>query len=187
MALQNYNDLSELGSDLSAGFQFEFYCHDCPDRWRSDFTPYRYGQFAGLLTKFAFLLGNKAVTAGRATRNMSDMRQRQSHQAALEDAQNLAASRYTMCCSCKNSVCADCFESGSGSCLRCVKPGSQGGSVSAAGSDGQLCPNCSSANSGGRFCAECGFDMASTHKSCPGCGVMALREARFCPDCGHGF
>jgi membrane protease subunit (stomatin/prohibitin family) len=49
------------------------------------------------------------------------------------------------------------------------------------------CPNCRTPSSGGRFCGECGFDMASTHKSCPGCGTMVLRQARFCTDCGHSF
>jgi membrane protease subunit (stomatin/prohibitin family) len=52
---------------------------------------------------------------------------------------------------------------------------------------GLSCPNCRSAHGGGRFCAECGFDLASTHKSCPDCGAMATRQARYCNDCGHGF
>ena len=49
------------------------------------------------------------------------------------------------------------------------------------------CPNCQTPSQGGRFCHECGFDMASTHKSCPGCGSVMPRAARFCTDCGHGF
>ena len=54
-------------------------------------------------------------------------------------------------------------------------------------SSGMYCPNCQTASQGGRFCHECGFDMASTHKSCPGCGATMPRQARFCTDCGHGF
>ena len=38
-----------------------------------------------------------------------------------------------------------------------------------------------------RACHECGFDMASTHKSCPACGATMARQARFCTDCGHAF
>ena len=49
------------------------------------------------------------------------------------------------------------------------------------------CPNCQTPSQGGRFCHECGFDMASTHKSCPACGVTMMRQARFCTDCGHAF
>jgi hypothetical protein len=50
-----------------------------------------------------------------------------------------------------------------------------------------VCPNCQTPSQGGRFCHECGFDMASTHKSCPACGATMMRQARFCTDCGHGF
>jgi hypothetical protein len=38
----NYSDLSEQ-SGVSAGFQFEFYCERCNDRWRSTFVPFKSG------------------------------------------------------------------------------------------------------------------------------------------------
>jgi hypothetical protein len=38
----NVSDLSN-SSGVDAGFQFEFYCQRCNDRWRTEFKPYRSG------------------------------------------------------------------------------------------------------------------------------------------------
>lgn len=193
MALTNYRDLSSGGTDLNAGFQFEFFCEHCAKKWRTPFKPYRMGQFTGLLARFSFLF-TPMRDAGRASGSMADYSSRGAKDDALADFMPQAEQMFKMCPSCKEGVCNDCFSDRAGECTKCAgaqeSARSQGGGYgdnapAARGAHG--CPNCGTQGDGGRFCPECGFDMASTHKGCPSCGVMLPRSARFCTDCGHGF
>lgn len=188
MALDNYREVSSGGSDINAGFQFEFACASCGRKWKSPFKPYRTGQITGFLSRFAFLLGNNAAKSSRVTGIAADYGSRNARQQALDEARALASSRYANCSVCDSGCCKDCLDDQE-VCRVCVeKAAKSGGAVSGAGAGGaHACPNCSTSGNGGRFCSECGFDMASTHKSCPGCGALAERSARFCGDCGHGF
>jgi len=190
MALENYRDISVGGSDIGSGFQFEFFCQNCDRRWKSTFKPYRMGQFTGLLNRFAFLFTDMR-TAGRATGNFADMGSGGARDKAFQDALQRAETMYTECGGCHKGVCADCFDERQHECVECVSKQRQGASGGGGGGQSEsaslTCPSCQCATAGGRFCAECGYDMASTFKSCPTCGVMAARNARFCGDCGHGF
>jgi Double zinc ribbon len=127
---------------------------------------------------------------------LADAGEKRARRAALEEAIVLAEQRYADCPNCKKTVCEDCWNPRTQQCVSCDgqgEPTPSGRHAPAAASGGGhagpglACPNCRTALGGGRFCAECGFDMASTHKSCPGCGAMCTRAARFCPECGHGF
>lgn len=195
MSLTNYQDVSKAGSDVNAGFQFEFYCGNCSRRWKSAYKPYRRGQLSGLIYKFAYFFDNHG-SMSRASDAVAGAGAKRAREAALQEAIGLAEQRYNECPSCKKTVCEDCWNPRTQRCESCEGKGEQpsGGRDSPAASSGGgnagaglACPNCRAAFGGGRFCAECGFDMASTHKSCPGCGAMCTRAARFCPDCGHGF
>jgi hypothetical protein len=193
MALENYRDMSTSGNDVSAGFQFEFYCSNCSHKWKTPFKPYRMGQITGLLSRFAFFFTDMR-TAGRATGNFADIGSRGAREKALAEAMPQAESRYTVCSACGEAACGDCFSVPDDTCHACLLKASnkaQDASRQAAAEMGEqlahACPNCRCAHAGGRFCAECGFDMASTHKSCPGCGAMTARQSRFCTDCGHSF
>ena len=200
MELTNFQDRSKLGANTGAGFQFEFFCSNCSRRWKSPFKPYRKGQFTGLLFKFAYLISG----AGRITRlsgAVSESGEKGAKLSALEEAQGLAASRYSECPDCTKIVCDECWSDRAGRCTKCDGGGRQHAdsnrsagvlendnrSVTTEAIATPSCPNCQTSLSGGRFCAECGFDMASTHKSCPGCGTMCARSTRFCGDCGYGF
>ena len=191
MALENYRDLSTGGTDVNAGFQFEFYCSVCNRKWKTPFKPYRMGQITGLLSRFTFLFSNAGQTS-RVTATAADFGSRGAKQQALAESMAQATRLYSNCAVCDSGCCEDCLNA-SNTCVACVDKGKspQGahpsGNVAKAPGGGHACSNCGTAGSGGRFCAECGFDMASTHKSCPGCGAMAERAARFCGDCGHGF
>ena len=193
MALDNYRDLSTSGNDVSAGFQFEFNCTKCSYRWKSPFQPYRLGQITGFLTRFAFIF-TPMRNASRATGNFADIGSRGAREKALEEAKQKAQTLFTNCPSCKDAACGDCFSVRDGECRPCLEKASEQASQQQDLANGRqreakahACPNCGTASDGGRFCPECGFDMASTHKSCPGCGAMASRQARFCTDCGHGY
>ena len=191
MGLENYRDISAGGSDVNAGFQFEFYCSNCARKWKTTFKPYRMGQITGFLQRFAFLFGN-AAQAGRITGSAADYGSRGAKADALKDAMPQAERIFSNYVACENGFCEDCLDTRH-TCDGCVQKNARdqlatgGGGGNSAQASAHACPNCSTANNGGRFCAECGFDMASTHKSCPGCGTLTERAARFCGDCGHGF
>lgn len=195
MALENYRDLSSNGSDIGSGFQYEFYCTHCNHRWKSPFKPYRMGQITGLLTRFAFLFQDSGVrTAGRASNNFADMGSRGAQEKALAEAQARAQTMFTECPGCRKAVCGDCFSAREDRCKPCLAEARDEASREqrrqadlAQQGGAQSCPSCHQPHAGGRFCGECGFDMASTHKSCPTCGAMVGRQARYCTDCGHGF
>ncbi len=200
MTLNNYRDISKLGTDVGAGFQFEFRCSSCNSIWKSPLQPYRRGQIAGLIHKFAFFLGDRG-SMGRLSSGVATSGQARAKEKALEDALELAEQRYAVCPSCDKVVCENCWNPGAQRCESCIKQGSRSGarggashrdgSAAAAGGGAAValrCPNCSAEQVGdGRFCPECGFDMAATHKGCPGCGATCPRSARFCTECGHGF
>ena len=189
MGLENYRDVGTGAGSLNAGFQYQFYCSHCSRKWTSPFKPYRMGQVTGFLQRFAFLVSGMS-TAAKVSSGASDYSARNAQTQALEDAKEQAARYFTQCKQCDQAACEDCFDSSRHLCVSCIQGSTEAarnGESSAGGKSGHACPNCSTANSGGRFCAECGFDMASTHKSCPGCGTLTERAARFCGDCGHGF
>jgi ribosomal protein L32 len=193
MSLNNYRDLSTADTAFNAGFQFEFYCDRCNETWRSPFTPYRSGQIAGLLSRFTYLLFDHRG-AGRASRGLAEFGSGGAKTNAFDEALVTARQRFHACSHCDRGVCSSCWDAQAQMCRTCaterqsaqqrdssqVQP-----SVHAPPRD--ACPNCGTSTQGGRFCPECGFDMASTHKSCPGCGALVLRASRFCTDCGHGF
>lgn len=190
MSLSNYRDLSTSNSDLSAGFQFEFFCEICGETQRSAFRPYRKGQITGWLSRFAFLFSD-LNKASRATGAFADAGASGAKADALDEARAAMASSYQHCDECHQWAGRECWDSRASTCSACAARAAAGTPVAPGpatpGQAGSACPNCQALSQGGRFCHECGFDMASTHKSCPGCGAMQLRQARFCTDCGHGF
>ena len=196
--LKNFRDVTASTSDLGAGFQFEFFCERCGETWRSPFKSYRKGQLTGLLSRSSALtqeLGgwmsglsrvvSNIYRASRGVGAFADAGTAGARAEAQTEAMALAKDRYHCCDTCQKWVGDECFDERSGLCLDCVKGGPQRNAGQGGG--GLACPNCQTPSQGGRFCAECGFDMASTHKSCPSCGATQPREARFCGDCGHGF
>lgn len=193
MALDNYRDLSNTGNDFAAGFQFEFQCTRCSRTWRSPFKPYRLGQITGLMTRFTFLFTDLAK-AGRTSGNIADIGARGARAKALAAAMPEAEKRFVTCPGCQKGMCRSCFDDEEDRCLSCVEGAvqqaertTQKAAEAARERQGGACPNCGEPHASGRFCAECGFDMASSHKACPACAAMLPRQARFCTDCGHGF
>lgn len=189
MALTNYRDISTSSTDVSAGFQFEFYCEKCTETTRSVFKPYRKGQLTGWLGRFAFLFYD-VNKASRATGAFAEIGVSGAKAEALAEAMALAAPLYERCNGCRKWVGRECWNSSADSCRDCAAKANAGNNAAGgygASTSTASCPNCQTPSQGGRFCHECGFDMASTHKSCPACGITLPRAARFCTDCGHGF
>jgi len=196
MALDNYRELSVSSSEVGTGFQFEFACARCSRKWKSAFKPYRVGQLSTLMSRFGWMVGIQHG-ASHHVGNAADMGLHGAREKALGAAREQAARIYTTCGRCAESVCEDCWSASEGCCSKCAgQPAAQAdrqdsvapGAVRGQGASAAMaCPNCRTALNGGRFCAECGFDMASTHKTCPSCGTMVQRQTRFCGDCGHSF
>ncbi len=199
-ALTNYRDLSTNAGDVGAGFQFEFTCESCGDTWKSPFKPYRAGQAAGLFRRFGYIFNEFAKVSTvtdavfkltRASNTTIEATGSKPKAEALEEAMASARQRYDQCKSCHTWVCANCYNESDQLCIKCEHSKGSGDAGSYGSSSGassaMACANCQTPSQGGRFCHECGFDMASTHKSCPGCGATLSRQARFCGDCGHGF
>jgi hypothetical protein len=197
MGLKNFRDMSRPNSDVSAGFQYEFYCENCQETWRSPFKPYRAGQAAGLFTRFSWILNefykiggitDLVYKAGRASGQSASVAGSKVGAKAFAEAEALAVNLYHKCGTCRLMVCEDCWREEAQMCVKCEANAAAARQVEESSqSSATVCPNCRTPSQGGRFCHECGFDMASTHKSCPACGSTMARQARFCTDCGHGF
>jgi hypothetical protein len=147
-------------------------------------------RFGYLFNEFAKIsvISETIYRLGRAGGTSIEVTGSKAKAAALEEAMALGAQRYEKCSNCKTMVCGNCYDEATQRCLKCDRAegvGSQSGTSASASST--VCPNCQTPSQGGRFCHECGFDMASTHKSCPACSATMPRAARFCTDCGHGF
>ena len=187
--MNNIQDISSSSSDTSAGFQFEFRCEQCGSAWKSPYTAFRVGQISGLVALLSRVMGVSSKV-GNATHSMANLRSSGAHAKALANAKALAAQHFHVCEECRKAVDAACWVAAEGRCIACVRQPAGSAAQDAGGSSesaGHACPNCQSATDGGRFCPECGYDMATTHKSCPGCGALHKRQARFCTDCGHAF
>ena len=197
MALSNYRDISPPLGDVGAGFQFEFFCESCGDTWKTPFKPYRAGQANGIFRRFGYLFnefakisviseidlsprpggrhvdrGDRLEGKGGGARGGAGARG-----AALREVQQLP-----------DDGLRQLLRRGDPA-LRQVRsrPGRRLAERHLGERLATVCPNCQTPSQGGRFCHECGFDMASTHKSCPACSATMPRQARFCTDCGHGF
>jgi ribosomal protein L32 len=189
MPLTNYRDLSVGGSDIGAGFQYEFFCSNCERTWKSPFKPYRMGQITGLFSRFSFLF-DSLRTAGRTTGSLADLGSRSAKESAFNETCKRAETLFSTCPGCRRDMCGDCYDPSQGACVACLaakQENTQHTAEAQANRAASSCPSCGQPHAGGRFCAECGFDMASTHKSCPACNALLPRQARFCTDCGHGF
>ena len=108
MSLTNYREIGKHGSDTNAGFQFEFQCARCSNTWKSPYKPYRKGQLAGLIYKFAYFLGDRG-SMGRASAAIADVGSKRAGESALQEALAMAEQRYTVCPGCDKAVCEDCW------------------------------------------------------------------------------
>lgn len=198
MSNSNYRDISTQANDLSAGFQFEFYCERCGESQRSAFSPYRRGQMTGWLSRLLFAFRD-LHSASRVSGIVSDAGLVNAKAEALAQAQAAVQGRYQFCGGCQRRVGNECWNPGAQRCNDCsgkvshssmsptAAPQAQFGGGSPANAGGMSCPQCNTPSQGSRFCTGCGFDTASIHKACPACGAVLPRQARFCNDCGHGF
>jgi len=204
----NVHDLSN-SSGVDAGFQFEFYCQRCSDRWRTAFKPYRSAQAGGWLQKGASLFGGLLGEAGSVLNGVAEAGWHSARDAAFKEAVEAGKAHFNRCGNCHEYVCGQCFDSASGLCFDCApnvnvaitRARAQGEVYSAAQkaeAEGQkrggrhdvaqamqlVCPECHAETHGAKFCPECGHKMAQ-QVACRACSTPLDPGARFCTECGQ--
>ncbi len=186
MALTNYRDISPPASDMHAGFQFEFFCESCGETWKIAVQALPAGQAASVFRNFGYLFNefyrigahrhDLQVRPGEQHVDRGDRIEGEAGGARGSPAAGGAALRAMRQLPHAGSA-PTATTSNTGLCIKCeAAAGQSAGAGGGAASSAAVCPNCQTPSQGGRFCHECGFDMASTHKSCP--GVRHRRAAR---------
>lgn len=204
----NVQDLSERNG-VDAGFQFEFYCQRCSDRWRTDFKPYRSAQAGGWLQKGASMFGGLLGEAGTVLNGMAEAGWHTARDGALKEAVEQGKAHFNRCGNCHEYVCGQCFDAANGLCFDCApnvqvaitrsraQGEVQGASINA-NNEGQqrgaahdvrqamqlVCPQCHCETHGAKFCPECGFKMAQ-QTACSACATALEPGTKFCTECGH--
>jgi hypothetical protein len=204
----NFSDLS-VHSGTNAGFQFEFHCERCNDKFRTGFVPYKSGRVSGWVGKAAGMFGGVLGNIGTATESMAESGYGSAHDEALMAATETAKSHFHRCARCAQYMCAKCWNVEKGLCLGCapsaeveIEAAKASGEVYAAGEkaalegiqrgkkmdvkrDRQLvCPKCGTETKGAKFCPECGAQTA-VNPVCSKCSAKIPAGSKFCPECGQ--
>lgn len=196
----NYNDVS-----TDAGFQFEFYCEQCHDAWRSPFDRYAAGTAESILGAAEGLFGGIFGTARNAVGQMRNAGWSSAHDAALKKAVAAASNNFHRCPRCANHYCESCWNEDEGVCTVCVprldaelaairreakiSKAREVAYASATVSKQDLearvvsCKDCGAAVGRGKFCPECGTPVSLT-RNCGSCEAEIPASAKFCPECG---
>lgn len=204
----NVSDLSN-SSGVDAGFQFEFYCQRCSDRWRTEFKPYRSAQAGGWLQKGANLFGGLLGEAGTVLNGMAESGWHSARDTAFKNAVEAGKQHFNRCGACHEYVCGQCFDAAKGLCFDCAPnvkvaitraraQGEVSGASEVASDEGLrrgkaqevrqdmqlVCPECNTETHGAKFCPECGFKMAQ-QVPCQSCSTPLAPGVKFCTECGH--
>jgi hypothetical protein len=204
----NYQDLCH-SSGVDAGFQFEFYCQRCSDRWRTAFKPYRSGQASGWLQKGSSFFGGLLGNAGTVLNGLAEAGWHTARDAAFTEAVAAGKAHFNRCGRCHHYVCASCIDSASGLCFDCAPNvkvaiataralGEMEGASDVAHEEGLrrgtqhnvqqalqlVCPQCRAETHGAKFCPACGHKMAQLVQ-CSACPTMLQPGTRFCTECGQ--
>ncbi|MRW93761.1 zinc ribbon domain-containing protein [Duganella sp. FT80W] len=203
----NYSDLSN-SSGVDAGFQFEFYCQRCNDRWRTRFEPYRSGQASGWVQKGASLFGGLLGSASSVLNGVAEAGWHSARDEAFTNAVAAGKQHFNRCGDCHRYVCGPCFDSANGLCFNCapnvnvaITQARAQGEVSGAREQAQaegyargtqrevtqamqlVCPQCRTETHGAKFCPECGHKTAQ-QVACTSCSTALEPGTKFCTECG---
>ncbi|XXF77589.1 zinc ribbon domain-containing protein [Myxococcaceae bacterium GXIMD 01537] len=196
----NHNDLS-----TDTGFQFEFYCENCRDAWRSPFDRYATGTLENVLGAADGLLGGLFGRAREAVGHMRSAGWQQARDTALRAAVTKAKEHFHRCPRCSNHHCDKCWNADEGTCISCVprldaelasirreaklQKAREVAFQKAEVGDEDLkeravsCPECEAPVGRGKFCPECGAAV-SLNVKCGDCDAEMPKSAKFCPECG---
>lgn len=196
----NHNDLS-----TDTGFQFEFFCENCRDAWRSPFDRYATGTLENVLGAADGLFGGIFGRARDAVGHVRSAGWQKARDEAFREAVKQAQGHFHRCPRCSNHHCEKCWNADEGTCISCVprldaelahirreaklNKARETAYEKAQVSDEDLkervvsCPECSSPVGRAKFCPECGASV-SLNVQCGECSAEMPKSARFCPECG---
>lgn len=204
---KNFTDHS-VRSGADAGFQFEFYCESCADKWRSEFVPYRGGQASSWLSRAAGMFGGVLGKVTSAAEGLAQAGYGSAHDAAFAAAIEQAKSHFHRCARCMEYACDACWNSDKGLCRKCAPSAEV--EIDSARAEGEVraarekatvegtkrgeqmdvtrerqlvCPKCGAETHGAKFCSACGEKLAVMNQ-CPQCSAEISPGAKFCPECG---
>ncbi|MCE1246832.1 MAG: zinc ribbon domain-containing protein [Firmicutes bacterium] len=205
---KNYHDLSQQYG-VNAGFQFEFYCENCSDTWRTAFEGYKSQQAAEWMEKASGWFGGIVGQAANAVESMAHAGWRDARDKAFARSVEDAKRHFNRCAKCHSYVCDTCWNKKRGLCIRCApiaeiemesaraqgetdgatekarEIGYEKGKQMDAATERQLvCPSCGAQARGAKFCPECGQKLAMKNQ-CPSCMNTIDPNVKFCPECGH--
>jgi hypothetical protein len=204
---KNFSDQS-VRSGANAGFQFEFYCERCADKWRTEFAPYVGGQASSWMARAAGMFGGLLGNASSAAEGLALAGYGKAHDQAFAKSVEEAKAHFHRCAKCLGYVCDRCWNTDKGLCLHCapaakveieaaraegevqtareraVVEGKQRGEKLDVTQDQQLvCPACNAETHGAKFCPQCGVKLGVAD-NCPKCFAAVSPGAKFCPECG---
>jgi hypothetical protein len=204
----NYRDLRN-STGVDAGFQFEFFCERCSDRWRTHFKPYRSAQASGWLQKEASMFGGLLGNVSSVIDSMAQAGWHSARDEAFTEAVAAGKTYINRCGNCHDYVCNQCFDNANGLCFNCapnvkvkITQARAQGEVSAASekasSEGQtrggrmdvtqnmqlVCTQCRAETHGAKFCPECGHRTAQ-QVACRACSTTPQPGTKFCTECGE--
>lgn len=197
--IEDYNDLSN-----ERGFQFEFHCALCDNKFKSEFVKsrsYSSSKTAETLGNAASLVGNflggklgqlgHAIDAGtdfiNGNKDGSDYDKEK--EKAFIKAEKEAETNLFHCSNCERWVCEDCYVEAFGLCRECMEEKLERDREEAEREKEEIaaaniCPKCGKSNPEGmRFCGYCGANISGV-KECPHCGTENPIEMKFCGNCG---
>ena len=205
---KNFSDQS-VRSGANAGFQFEFYCERCGDKWLSEFVPFRGGQASSWLGRAAGMFGGVLGKATSAAEGLAQAGYGSAHDEAFAHSLELAGKHFHRCARCLSYNCDTCWNNNKGLCRRCAPDAEV--EIDAARAEGEVqavheraategrkrgeqmdvtrerqlvCPQCGVETHGAKFCPQCGVKL-STKSNCPKCSAEISPGAKFCPECGE--
>jgi hypothetical protein len=204
----NFLDLSQ-SAGVDAGFQFEFYCQRCNERWRTTFKPYRNGQASGWIQKGASIFGGLLGNASTVANGWAEAGWHTARDEAFTEAVASGKAHFNRCGNCHHYACGPCFDSVAGLCFNCAPnvnvaiavartQGEVQGASANANEEGVrrgaarsvvqplqlVCPECRAETHGAKFCPECGHQMAQ-QAQCVACPTMLQPGTKYCTECGQ--
>jgi len=181
------------------GYQFEFFCDNCGNGYRTSFQASKLGVASGLLRAAGSIFGGNLWSAGQASDYVKDSLRGPAHDKAFEAAVQEATPHFKQCTRCGKWVCPEnCWNNKRNMCQECAPDLSKeaatiqtqvaveqmwGKARAADQIRGEVdVAHEAAAAPAACTCPHCGSDTQGAKKFCPECGKQ-LQTKRECPKC----
>ncbi len=177
---ENYSDLS-VQSGANAGFQFEFNCERCNDRWRTEFVPYRGARAASWTEGASGFPGGVVGEAASGVEGPAQAGWGRARDAEFSKSIEQAMHHFHRCGRCHHYVCDGCWNADRGICMDCETDVQA--EVEATRMQDEIDAATEKARTAGTSLGETRDVKTQRQLVCPKCGTET-HGAKYCPDCG---